>query len=469
MRLFAKIYLFGTVILSIAFLISGYFLMNYFLKTSLEREMEFALKQYQYDKFSVQSNMLADENVFQNFTEVEPILWESVIEDVSNPVAFFDAEGKKIYSKIDGVEPSFVKRLSEDSHTYQFMEREGHSYIVIGSTVSLGEKSLLFMTRSDISKVIGQRETIQTYFRNCYCISLIVGMILMLFMSFLLTKPLKQMSKAAGRIAGGDYRERLSVSGRDEMGELAESFNRMAIAVEDKVEALSDAAKQKEDFVANFAHELKTPLASMIGYADMIYQKELSREEIKKASAYIWNEGMRLEALSHKLLELTVLNKQEFPLIWLPADELLGDVVEGLRPVLESKQVDFQLEAGNGYIRADYDLLKTLILNLVDNSIKAGGTKLSISGKYLDGQYQISICDNGCGIPADDLSRITEAFYMVDKSRSRKQHGVGLGLTLAEKITHIHGGELKFESEEGKGTKVLLYLESKKGEEFDER
>ena len=109
-------------------------------------------------------------------------------------------------------------------------------------------------------------------------------------------------------MAEGCYEERLPRGGRDEIGVLAESFNQMAAAVEGKIGELSQAAQEKEDFVANFAHELKTPLTSVIGYADRIYQKELSREEQKQAAWHIWNEGMRLEALSLKLMDLTSLN-----------------------------------------------------------------------------------------------------------------------------------------------------------------
>jgi len=128
------------------------------------------------------------------------------------------------------------------------------------------------------------------------------------------------MSAAAARIADGSYSERLKVFSNDEMGELSKRFNTMAETIEERIAELSNAAKQKEDFVSNFAHELKTPLTSVIGYADMIYQKPLSREDTKNAAAYILDEGLRLEALSLKLMDLVVLNRQDFVLEELPAD-----------------------------------------------------------------------------------------------------------------------------------------------------
>lgn len=268
-------------------------------------------------------------------------------------------------------------------------------------------------------------------------------------------------------MAEGYYEERLAISGRDEIGELAGSFNRMAEAVEEKIGELSRAAREKEDFVANFAHELKTPLTSIIGYADTIYQKNLSREDVRRASWNIWNEGMRLEALSFKLMELTVLGRQEFPLVEMPADELLRDVAEGLTPLMEEKGVDLRLEAQPAYVKVDYDLLKTLLINLVDNSVKAGARRIVLSGQRREeasspapeGRYLIRVRDDGCGMEEEALSRITEAFYMVDKARSRKQHGAGLGLALADRIARVHGSELMFESRKGQGTEVRFLLE----------
>ena len=109
--------------------------------------------------------------------------------------------------------------------------------------------------------------------------------------------------------------------------------------------------------------------------------------------------------------------------------------------------------------------MKTLILNLLDNAVKANATEIRILGSLSDGKYAVRIIDNGIGIKQEELNRIVEAFYVVDKSRSRAQHGVGLGLALAEKIAQIHGTSLKIESEFGEGTTVTLYLDMEEEEE----
>ena len=238
----------------------------------------------------------------------------------------------------------------------------------------------------------------------------------------------------------------------------------MAGAIEEKVQELSDSARQKEDFVANFAHELKTPLTSIIGYANRIYQKELTREEQKQAAWYIWNEGMRLEALSLKLMDLAVLNHKEFVLQEMRADILLQELAKDEEYLMSEKNVQLNCDAEQAYISVEYDLFKSLLFNLIDNSIKAGADQLLLKG-YIDSEkcYVIQLEDNGSGIPENEIRQITEAFYMVDKSRSRKLHGAGIGLSLAEKIAEIHGSSLKFESDGKSGTKVSIRLICKGG------
>ncbi|GAB6087132.1 hypothetical protein JCM11672_24040 [Alkaliphilus crotonatoxidans] len=241
----------------------------------------------------------------------------------------------------------------------------------------------------------------------------------------------------------------------------------MAETIEERIAELSNTARQKEDFVSNFAHELKTPLTSVIGYADMIYQKQLSREDTKNAAAYIIDEGLRLEALSLKLMDLIVLNRQDIILEELPADEILQNIADTLKPLLLSENIKFRLETVKAYIKIDYDLLKSLLLNLIDNAVKAGSTEITLTGKIKRNSYIVRVSDNGHGIPADELDRITEAFYMVDKSRSRKQHGAGLGLALASKIAGIHGSRLEFASIPDKGTTVSFSLAMEGGGESD--
>jgi signal transduction histidine kinase len=232
----------------------------------------------------------------------------------------------------------------------------------------------------------------------------------------------------------------------------------MADTIQEKISDLELAVEQREDFVANFAHELKTPMTSIIGYADTLYQKELPASQVQEAAGYILNESLRLEALSFKLMELITLEKQSFLLEEMELTPFFLDLQESIRTLATQRGVEVQFQWDQGYVRMEYDLFKTMLLNLLDNGLKSGGTQVTVTGSHQERGYVVAVADNGRGIPAGELKRITEAFYMVDKSRSRKEHGAGLGLALCQRIATIHGAILTFESQEGVGTTVTVWL-----------
>lgn len=469
MHFFAKIFLCGTIVLSMTFLFSGYYFMNYSFEENLEKEKNLVVSQYQYDKFTIQTRLLSDENLYDKLLEKNNrSTLRSLLEDVKAVSAFYSNDKKVLYSEIENIDKSFIKELSDSTQNYKYYQEDNHYYLLIGSMIDQNHKCY-FITKTDISGVLEQQKSLQRQFYKIYGIALGVGVILLFILSVIVTVPLKKMTEAANRMAGGSYSERINIRGNDEIGKLSRSFNVMADAVEDRIRELSEQSKRKEEFVENFAHELKTPLTSVIGYSDMIYQHDMSREDIKEAAWFIWNEGMHLEALSHKLMDLTILNKQNFVLWDMWAEEVIGEILKSLKPVLKKNDVMVQTKIENAYIKAEYDLLKMLLFNLIDNAIKADATLIKVSGTMKEKRYEISIEDNGKGMAKEELMKITEPFYMVDKSRSRRKHGVGLGLALAVKIGEIHGSQLFFESEKGKGCRVSFFLMCQKGGEKDEK
>ena len=188
----------------------------------------------------------------------------------------------------------------------------------------------------------------------------------------------------------------------------------------------------------------------------LLYQRNLPREEVKSAAGYILKEGMRLESLSLKLMDLFVLDKQEFILEKMSVREMFENLEQGIEPVCRKHGAILHMEIEDGIIRVDYDLFKTMILNLADNALKADCRDVWVEGKQDGNIYQIRIKDNGKGIPPEELERITEAFYMVDKSRSRKQHGAGIGMALVSKIVEVHGAKMEIESDGKTGTQIYL-------------
>lgn len=467
MKLGTKIIFFVTIFFSVIFLLGGDSLISYYYKTSMEREVEVAVEQYQYNKFVIQSTLITKgEEWFKGVAEGEYDV-SNIVSDMNHTVAFYSLDGSVLFSEFPeetGLTEIFTG-IETGKVNYQFGEINNRMHVLVAGKVSQADTGIYLVTGVDVERVLEQQEQMIQKFGYVYAVAIGVGILLIILLSALLTRPIKRLTEATKKIADGNYQERIEVTSEDEVGQLARHFNQMAGAIEEKVQELSDSARQKEDFVANFAHELKTPLTSVVGYANRIYQKELPREEQRQAAWYIWNEGMRLEALSHKLMDLTVLNHKDFVLQEMRADLLLQELIKEEEPIVAEKNVQLTCEAEQAYIHVEYDLFKSLILNLIDNSIKAGANCLQLRG-YVDAEvyYTIQLEDNGSGIPENEIRRITEAFYMVDKSRSRKLHGAGIGLSLAEKIAEVHSSSLKFESDGKSGTKVSIRLNCKGGE-----
>lgn len=466
MRLFAKIFLCTTLVLSVAVLLSGYLLIAVSYEDSLERETAHALSQHQYDRFSVQSALISnvDKLKVQEYPDIDML--RSFADRLSGNGIFFSKEGSVLYSSMpDEVETDVFSRAGESNVAHEIWRKGENGYLLACSIMEQGDSVFYLCSAVDISPLIRQKGQLESSFEKVYFITIGFGVLLMLLLSAFLTRPIIRLTQATAQMARGKYDKRLPEGRSDEIGVLSESFNRMADTIEDKITELSENARQKEDFAASFAHELKTPLTSVIGYADLLYQKDLPKESVKNAAWYILNEGLRLESLSLKLMDLIVLGREDFVLEELGANEILTNISSSLMPRFREMGADCSLDIDPADVFAEYDLFKTMMINLIDNSIKAGAKKIGIIGKARQDCYTVTVTDDGRGIPASELSRITEAFYMVDKSRSRKQHGAGLGLALCSKIAVVHHTRLQYRSRENVGTSVSIDLAYAKGGE----
>ena len=269
-----------------------------------------------------------------------------------------------------------------------------------------------------------------------------------------MTRPLRTLTTASAEIADGDYARRTGLHTGDEIETLSSSFDKMADAVQEKITALQADVRQREDFMGAFAHELKTPMTSIIGYADMLRTIQASPAEQYEAAGAIYHEVRRLEALSGKLLALLGLGEETIT--------LQPTALAALWPRLQAAcpGVPLQLPACDAAVQADADLLLDLLCNLVGNAVKASepGQPVEVRAADNGDTVTLTVADHGCGIPQSEISRVTEPFYMVDKSRARKQGGSGLGLALCKRIAEVHGSDLHIESTPGEGTRVSVIL-----------
>ena len=332
--------------------------------------------------------------------------------------------------------------------------------LVISCKAGSGLTELRLVASYDIRAVHAQRDAQLRIYRWTFVAVVAVGTALSWVLCTWLTRPLRALTRVSRELAEGNLERRVRVTSQDEIGQLSTEFNAMADKLQENIDGMKQAMERQEEFMGSFAHELKTPMTSIIGYADLLRSQELTEQDRREAANYVFSEGKRLESLSLKLLDLLVLEKDEVPFQSCSPKSLIEGTAREFYPILKQQNISLACSCKKGSCMLEPDLFKSLLYNIMDNARKAmdGGGRILIQSEMLADGCRFRVVDNGRGMPEEALKRITEAFYRVDKSRSRAQGGAGLGLALCSRIVELHRGTIDFSSREGVGTCVTVEL-----------
>lgn len=356
------------------------------------------------------------------------------------------------------LDPEEYLPLDADTQQYIVQDIGGASILIVGSCMEIDDTLYQLYTVSDISAVYADIETLSYQFVLINLAVIVAAGVLTVVLVRLVLRPVTALQSSAAAMAAGVYDGRVAITEKDEVGELASHFNEMAEAVESRVKALREEADRRTLFMSALTHELKTPMTSISGNAQTLLRTKMDEEEREDALVRIDAECTRVERLSQKLMQLIVLNQREsIHLASGSVAELLEEVRLSSAEQIRQRGLTLTISNTMDMLPMDKDLLISLLLNLIDNAGKASRPGGTITVCTQAGE--ISVTDHGWGIPAGELDKITQPFYMVDKSRSRKAGGIGLGLALAEEIARLHGARLEFESEPGKGTTAKVVFD----------
>ena len=338
-----------------------------------------------------------------------------------------------------------IPELAADSYA---ISSGGDAYTCyFQSAIAVAGADLTITSGYDISPIYHERERQYHTFLAIEAGVLLCAALAALIISRAITKPLRALSHASKRIAGGEYSLRTAIAMGDEIGAFSHSFDSM-------VDALQQEMEKRTAFVAGFSHELKTPMTSMIGYADLLRSRSLSEDEKFLYADAIYKNSKRLEALSSKMMSLLRLSDEAIPLQPVPMEGIARRLL--LLFPSEAAMLNCQME--NATVRAEPELLLTLLRNLVENALRASrGTPVSIAGQVQEGNYVVRVTDQGIGMTPEQVRRATEPFYQADGSRSGD--GSGIGLSICQRICECHGTSLRIASEPGRGTTVSFALE----------
>ncbi|MCD8299990.1 MAG: HAMP domain-containing histidine kinase [Clostridiales bacterium] len=449
------------IFLSIAFGVGGTLLISVSFSNNLRQEEQTAVDSYQ-----TVLNMLSVVN------SVSPQAYYGSIVDIleqleDNGGGSWDGlcltvDGDRIYdsSRVTAYVRDLTDSVEPDQLELMVFAEGGDNYLQVSGSLEAGGTVLYLDSIYDISSIYDFRDTQQRLYRYIFMAIIAVGAIMSFVMAFFMTRPMRELSRTAQEISDGDLSERANVKARDEIGMLAENFNHMADELEKNIEQLQDAMERQEVFMGDFAHEIKTPMTSIIGYSDLLRRQKITGEQAQEAANYIFSEGRRLENLSLKLLDLLVAKNAHPEFSPCSPKKLVAQAASVMGAALEERNITLSQDCDEGICRMEPTLVMSLIINLIDNARKAmdEGGEITVTVRIDGEKCTLTVRDEGCGIPQDKMDKITDAFYRVDKSRSRSMGGVGLGLSLCREIAAVHGGSISFAQAPGRGTQVTVIL-----------
>ncbi len=471
MRFFWKVYFSFTVLLLLSFGFFGVWMIQLTFEKSYQRALAEAERENRMFQLSFEMNMNALDEIYQN-DAIIPVTAASIVENLADSggiYQIYNSSQELLYEnkthKISGDSLRITLEIEEVPCGYQILKDQGDTWLLFACRSSVGNRVYYLENIRNISGIYQEREEYYDWYSIVMLVLTGVTAILVFLVTHMLTRSIRGLSRTTRRFSRGDYEVRASEKGRDEISDLARDFNHMADTISEKMDELTMQAKRQEDFTASFAHELKTPLTSIIGYADMLRTMDCTREETLEAVNYIFHQGKRLESLSFKLLELIVSDKQIYKFRSLSVRKLAGNAIKMTAMKRREKNILLWIGMEDGFIKGEKDLLISVFTNLLDNARKAAepGGKILVRGRQYAGSYLFCVMDDGCGMEQAEIARITEAFYMVDKSRARKEGGAGLGMTLCSRILAIHDARWRIFSIPGKGTAIAIKFLTKKG------
>lgn len=466
-----KIFFVSFIMIIVSFGVGGFMLINAVFTSSLEERTGTLSDNNSYITLSLYATCANADTMGYGKNSLDYII-NSFLNQVSGSSADTKVKIGNARQLTEFDDITFITSIDKGMRSYRIVQSEGRHYFQAVSHISVSDRDLYVETLTDISEIYSSRDSYCGIFRIILLVVAMVSSLVLVVFSKFLTRPLERLSGAAREIAEGNFSKRVETSGTGEIRELSESFNTMAENIESYTDKLKKAARDRDDFVASFTHELKTPLTSVIGYADMLRTYELDADKRRDCADYIYREGKRLEKLSANLLEIIVMENSEIKCVEINTEFLLKELMGSVAFLLKKYGVTLNVKYEKAVIFAEPSLLKTLLYNLIDNACKASrkGREIMLFGKTDSERYSFSVSDCGRGIPKDELEKIVQPFYMIDKSRSRKMGGAGLGLALCNEIAKLHNSILSIESEENVGTTVRfdVAVSSEEKEESNE-
>ena len=470
MKFWKKIFLYSVILSIVLFSGGGVILIERIYSDNLQTALESAMYKCSNTKSIIylNSDNLMDMDItnYSNLKNWMEVTINGYAMNHLEPyyIEIYSSDNKEIMSNLNGKITGQRKEITnakKDEQSFIIRDVNHEKYVFVSSIIMLQNKEFKLITSKSIQYVYNQRISNYKLFMIIDFMVFIVLAIGMYFISKSLTNPLAKLSNVSKDIAKGDYSKRAEeTNSTAEIGVLENNFNLMIDVIEDNIKELKYLNESKQRFIDSLNHEIKTPITSIIGYSDLLLKSKVSEEMRVKALSYINSEGKRLESLNSTLLKLILIREDKGEIITTNLSEIIANTIDSMSYKLKQKNINVKMNVQNVLVKVDKHLIMVLLSNIIDNSIKASdeNKEIQINGYKSANKenYILKIKDEGIGIPKADLDKILEPFYMVDKARTRKNNGVGLGLSICSEICKIHNILINIESEQNIGTEIIL-------------
>lgn len=385
-----------------------------------------------------------------------------VVDANAEEVIFDTAPDDWIGDRLTGVQQPaslVLTNVARGSIFGTFIHSNGSRWLVFAEPNNALGRALIFYAQPEPTPGEFFRELFLQPLIVAGALALLVAVMMAVIISRSVSRPLREMASAAEAIARGDYDQRVLQRGPEEVRRVAESFNSMAAQVKASQQA-------QRDFVANVSHDLKTPLTAISGWSQALLDGAAdSSDDRQRAAATIYDEANRMDRMVSQLLELARLESGQLQMTTQPVDlgEVLADVHRSQLPRARARQIELVLDARPGQlVMGDPDRLVQIFTNLADNALAytPPGGSVWLTARPADGWVEGIVADTGPGIPEEEMSRVFERFYRLEKSRTRGEagRGSGLGLAIVYELVTAHHGHIRVSSEVGRGSAFVVRL-----------
>lgn len=398
------------------------------------------------------------ENDFENYPQIDKHMIIETYNNyyLNNKIQFIYVYGNEVKYSFNHSLAQYISEEILNTNKEIFLSKivnfEEKYYLFISTSLKNNQEERILCVR-DVTYIYETQEEIKNYGLSIITVTTICVAIFSFIISKGLTLQLNDITEGTKKISKGDYKVNLKEN-NSEFGKLAKAFNKMTGDIRNRTEDLVKLVESKQIFIDNLSHEMNTPLTTIQGYAEFLERANVSSDEKTKYLQYIQQESKRIKDIYKKLLLLSYKKEEDLEITKQEFSTIIEDIRRQLENRAKEKKIELIINNNIEFLLCDKTLVQIAISNLIINAINVSIENSKIIVNCYDNV--IEVIDFGIGISKENIEKILEPFYRVDKARSREHGGAGLGLSICKNIMEMHKGNIKIESKLGEGSKFCL-------------